>query len=191
MRSLLPRRCVRAACSDSGPVIRPPHRARIDRDILRRNCPDDHLVVHNDNASARALDDIRVGHEGRRDDQGRRRPHRSAPPLPCRFRPSFAHHDGRSALVVSGIDSFGQRTAILASALGFYDGTFAVGFVEAANNPTPRAAHRDARPMADRRRARGARHPNRTRSGRRRRHGPLLQGRGEPRASHLSGQSRG
>jgi hypothetical protein len=49
-----------------------------------------------------------------------------------------AHHDGRSAFVVSGIDSFGQRTAILASARGFYDGTFAIGFVEAANNPTKR-----------------------------------------------------
>ena len=47
-----------------------------------------------------------------------------------------AHHDGDRAFVVSGIDSVGQRTAILASARGFYEGTFAVGFVEAANNPT-------------------------------------------------------
>jgi hypothetical protein len=46
-----------------------------------------------------------------------------------------AHHDGRNAFVVSGIDSVGQRTTILASARGFYEGTFAVGFVE-GSNPT-------------------------------------------------------
>jgi hypothetical protein len=48
-----------------------------------------------------------------------------------------AHHDGKLAFIVSGIDAFGQRTTVLASACGFYDGTFAVGFVE-ASNPTAR-----------------------------------------------------
>jgi hypothetical protein len=47
-----------------------------------------------------------------------------------------ARHGGNTAFVASGIDSLGRRTAILASARGFYDGTFAVGFVESANNPT-------------------------------------------------------
>jgi hypothetical protein len=49
-----------------------------------------------------------------------------------------AHHDGKTSFVVSGIDSFGSRTSVLASSRGAYDGTFAVGFVEAANNPTKR-----------------------------------------------------
>jgi hypothetical protein len=49
-----------------------------------------------------------------------------------------AHHNGKSAFVVSGIDAFGQRTTILASARGFYDGTFAVGFVVEAGTPTAR-----------------------------------------------------
>jgi hypothetical protein len=39
---------------------------------------------------------------------------------------------------VNGVDSLGQRTSVLASALGGYDGTFAVGFVEATNPPTTR-----------------------------------------------------
>ena len=39
---------------------------------------------------------------------------------------------------MSGIDSFGQRTSVLASSRRAYDGTFAVGFVEVANNPTRR-----------------------------------------------------
>jgi len=39
---------------------------------------------------------------------------------------------------VIGIDSLGHRTAVLASSLGFYDGTVPVGFVDAAGNPTTR-----------------------------------------------------
>jgi hypothetical protein len=46
-----------------------------------------------------------------------------------------AHHDRKSAFIVSGIDAVGRRTSIFASARGFYDGTFAVGFVE-ESNPT-------------------------------------------------------
>jgi hypothetical protein len=57
-----------------------------------------------------------------------------AVPLPAIV---HAHHDGKSAFIVSGIDAFGQRTTILASARGFYDGTFAVGFVE-ESTPTAR-----------------------------------------------------
>ena len=37
---------------------------------------------------------------------------------------------------MNGLDSFGRRTGVLASSLGAYDGTFAVGFVEGAENPT-------------------------------------------------------
>jgi len=47
-----------------------------------------------------------------------------------------AHHDGTDNFAVLGVDSRGQRTAVLASSLGYYDGTFPLGFVEAAGDPT-------------------------------------------------------
>jgi len=47
-----------------------------------------------------------------------------------------AHHEGNNSFVVTGVDSFGQRTTVLASARGAYEGTFAVGFVDSASNPT-------------------------------------------------------
>jgi hypothetical protein len=59
----------------------------------------------------------------------------AAVPLPAIV---HAHHDGQGSFVVNGVDSLGQRSGVLASALGGYDGTFAVGFVEAANNPITR-----------------------------------------------------
>lgn len=59
----------------------------------------------------------------------------AAVPLPAIV---HAHHDGKGSFAVNGVDPLGQRTGVLASALGSYDGTFAVGFVEAANNPTSR-----------------------------------------------------
>jgi len=50
-----------------------------------------------------------------------------------------AHHDGAGGgFAVTGIDSLGHRTAVLASSLGTYDGTFAVGFVDEASTPTTR-----------------------------------------------------
>jgi hypothetical protein len=47
-----------------------------------------------------------------------------------------AHHDGTASFVVSATDSFAHRTAVLAGSLGAYDGTFPVGFVDPANDPT-------------------------------------------------------
>ena len=47
-----------------------------------------------------------------------------------------AHHDGKGSFAVSAIDAIGRRIAVLASALGPYDGTFPVGFVDPANRPT-------------------------------------------------------
>jgi hypothetical protein len=57
----------------------------------------------------------------------------AAVPLPAIV---HAQHGGTSSFVVSGIDSFGGRTAVLATARDTYDGTFAVGFVDAPGNPT-------------------------------------------------------
>jgi len=47
-----------------------------------------------------------------------------------------AHHDGAASFVVSATDSLANRTAVLAGSLGVYDGTFPVGFVDPANDPT-------------------------------------------------------
>lgn len=47
-----------------------------------------------------------------------------------------AHHNGNNSFVVNGVDSLGQRTTVLASARGAYDGTFAVGFVDLGNPTT-------------------------------------------------------
>jgi hypothetical protein len=47
-----------------------------------------------------------------------------------------ARHDGPESFVVSGVDASGNATQVFASALGKYDGTFAVGFVDACANPT-------------------------------------------------------
>jgi hypothetical protein len=50
-----------------------------------------------------------------------------------------AQHDGSGGgFAVTGIDSLGRRTAVLASSLGSYNATFAVGFVDPADNPTTR-----------------------------------------------------
>ena len=50
-----------------------------------------------------------------------------------------ARHDAaEGGFAVTGIDSLGHRTAVLASSLDGYNGTFAVGFVDPANNPTTR-----------------------------------------------------
>ena len=49
-----------------------------------------------------------------------------------------AHHVGADAFAVTGVDSLGHRTSVLASSLGAYDGTFAVGFVDSAHEPTTR-----------------------------------------------------
>jgi hypothetical protein len=47
-----------------------------------------------------------------------------------------AHRDGTGTFVVRGIDVSGKDTQVLASALGAYDGTFAVGFVDDCATPT-------------------------------------------------------
>jgi len=47
-----------------------------------------------------------------------------------------AHHDGPDSFVVSGVDATGKATQVFASTLGKYDGTFAVGFVDACATPT-------------------------------------------------------
>jgi hypothetical protein len=47
-----------------------------------------------------------------------------------------AHSDSADSFVVSGIDASGNPTQVFASALGKYDGTFAVGFVDACAKPT-------------------------------------------------------
>jgi hypothetical protein len=60
-------------------------------------------------------------------------------PLPAAVSlPAIVHaqHTGTGTFIVSGIDSVGGHTAVIASALGAYNGTFAVGFVDAADKPT-------------------------------------------------------
>ncbi len=47
-----------------------------------------------------------------------------------------AHRAGSGTFVVRGIDASGKDTQVLASALGAYDGTFAVGFVDDCALPT-------------------------------------------------------
>jgi hypothetical protein len=47
-----------------------------------------------------------------------------------------AHRAGPGSFVVRGIDASGKDTQVLASALGAYDGTFAVGFVDSCALPT-------------------------------------------------------
>jgi hypothetical protein len=47
-----------------------------------------------------------------------------------------AHHAGNGSFVISGLDSLAHRTAVLVSSLGSYDGTFPVGFIDRADNPT-------------------------------------------------------
>lgn len=47
-----------------------------------------------------------------------------------------AHRQGSGTFVVRGIDASGKDTQVLASALGAYDGTFAVGFVDDCALPT-------------------------------------------------------
>jgi hypothetical protein len=47
-----------------------------------------------------------------------------------------AHRDGSGSFVVRGVDAAGKDTQVLATALGAYDGTFAVGFVDACAIPT-------------------------------------------------------
>jgi hypothetical protein len=47
-----------------------------------------------------------------------------------------AHHDGADSFVVSGVDASSKATQVFASTLGKYDGTFAVGFVDACATPT-------------------------------------------------------
>jgi hypothetical protein len=47
-----------------------------------------------------------------------------------------ARRAGSGSFVVRGIDALGSDTQVLASALGTYDGTFAVGFVDNCATPT-------------------------------------------------------
>ena len=47
-----------------------------------------------------------------------------------------ARASGSGSFVVRGLDASGKETAVLATALGAYDGTFAVGFIDACANPT-------------------------------------------------------
>lgn len=47
-----------------------------------------------------------------------------------------AHHVGNASFIVRGVDAQGKDTHVLATALGPYDGTFAVGFVDPCNSPT-------------------------------------------------------
>ena len=47
-----------------------------------------------------------------------------------------ARHDGADAFVVNGVDASGKATQVFATALGPYDATFAVGFVDACAAPT-------------------------------------------------------
>ena len=47
-----------------------------------------------------------------------------------------ARHDGPDAFVVNGVDAAGKATQVFATALGKYDGTFAVGFVDACASTT-------------------------------------------------------
>jgi hypothetical protein len=47
-----------------------------------------------------------------------------------------ARYEGAQSFVVSGVDASGNATQVFASALGKYNGTFAVGFVDACATPT-------------------------------------------------------
>lgn len=47
-----------------------------------------------------------------------------------------ARHGGSGSFVVRGVDASGSDTQVLGTALGAYDGTFAVGFVDACATPT-------------------------------------------------------
>jgi hypothetical protein len=47
-----------------------------------------------------------------------------------------ARHDGSGSFVVRGVDASGNDMQVLGTALGTYDGTFAVGFVDACATPT-------------------------------------------------------
>jgi hypothetical protein len=50
-----------------------------------------------------------------------------------------AQHSGSGGgFAITGIDSRGRRTTVLASSLGTYNATFPVGFVDPADNPTTR-----------------------------------------------------
>ena len=117
---------------DSGPSRRAGHR-RPRRPRRRARCS---TIDHDDPAGAVddfvSLANVVVTIKGRGD---RTVPLPAAVPLPAIV---HAHHDGKGSFAVNGVDSLGQRTGVLASSLGAYDGTFAVGFVEAANNPTSR-----------------------------------------------------
>ena len=59
--------------------------------------------------------------------------------LPAELSPPLivhARHNGSGSFVVRGLDAAGNETQVLATALGRYDGTFAVGFVDACTAPT-------------------------------------------------------
>jgi hypothetical protein len=47
-----------------------------------------------------------------------------------------ARYDGAQSFVVTGLDASGNPTGVFASALGRYNGTFAVGFVDTCAKPT-------------------------------------------------------
>jgi len=65
---------------------------------------------------------------------GRVVPMPASVPLPAIV---HAQHDGSGGgFAVTGIDSLGRRTSVLASSLGTYNATFAVGLVDPADNPT-------------------------------------------------------
>jgi hypothetical protein len=57
-------------------------------------------------------------------------------PLPAIVHAQHAGSGGGFA--VTGIDSHGRRTTVLASSLGTYNATFPVGFVDPTGNPTTR-----------------------------------------------------
>jgi hypothetical protein len=67
---------------------------------------------------------------------GRVVPMPASVPLPAIVHAQHAGSGGSFA--VTGIDSHGRRTSVLASSFGTYNGTFAVGFVDPADNPTTR-----------------------------------------------------
>ena len=46
------------------------------------------------------------------------------------------HASGSGSFVVRGLDASGKETEVLATALGAYDGTFAVGFIDPCASPT-------------------------------------------------------
>jgi hypothetical protein len=49
---------------------------------------------------------------------------------------AHAHYTAKGSFLVSSVDGAGRRLAVLASSLGPYDGTFPVGFVDPADDPT-------------------------------------------------------